>query len=716
MARRTAGRELLEREGAFPLIQYQLVATVVWLLALEFWAIFAVAAVRSSSLQAAEQWLFSWNSSVLLLRTTVLITLVQALLVLWRLPKLQVRESMYAPAIFLLRAVFLYAMDHAVHALAGWAVLYSLQPVLGMGGSQQPLTSIGLLNGALFSLFAVLGGRNEIKYASVQFPRLARVRSILPRSLVSAVTLSLGASLVLCMFESGETVEELSVSSYFARLIMLSTSIQFTMFIGTELQEILLTENKRLSKCTKLPISEQDETILCAHLVSQTDPGSLEEALLSLPTEKVPDVLPYSSLLVKAKTIVGNFAPEGISNDFRRPRTLEASRDLHLWWERTHQANRMYETWELKKILRERRMEAVIQAIYNLDSVRPGLAFRLRGSLRGELDLARAKAFQDLAVSTEFHESRRRSLYNDHTSFHEVFDACSAAIDALTISLAVATRNAAIEPTHPMTKTGNSLIDVFVLGPSPGHPDFSDISKMKELAWQAQATSLRLRRKAWVSAEWWRGAVLSPFLNYDPVSVQFELEQEGEDNRLPRDGADTSGSSRGWEKQWKRQRQMQSHQWLGRFRSLFSRSPHQQISALFCDRARVMWAATTISNLVAFSVKEDELGTAANSVPVTLACLLSCLVAIDDYTKSGAFIGVAEPLVDPSKSLLAREEVLEVQFVLERAVYRISTVFQSRLRHFRFAAPLAERLASLTHFDNREENHIVNYDTRPFHL
>ena len=117
--------------------------------------------------------------------------------------------------------------------------------------------------------------------------------------------------------------------------------------------------------------------------------------------------------------------------------------------------------------------------------------------------------------------------------------------------------------------------------------------------------------------------------------------------------------------------------------SWFQRSSTQHTKALFGEAQIVMWACEGVADLAAKSVADDATAVVFDTLPTILCSLVGCLLAVEAYCVSGAFLGDALGGPSPPPELegkqLVRVHPRAVACAIERAIYRITTTFRREL-------------------------------------
>jgi hypothetical protein len=136
--------------------------------------------------------------------------------------------------------------------------------------------------------------------------------------------------------------------------------------------------------------------------------------------------------------------------------------------------------------------------------------------------------------------------------------------------------------------------------------------------------------------------------------------------------------------------------------SLLFRTPQQETQALFADAQLDIWTIDAVSTVCCRAALLVQVNRAAliNTVPTLLCSLLACLVAIEEYIKSPAFLGQKTAAPELQGHQLVRPHPKAVAFVLERAIYGLTTSFYDFLETFQFPpeyGPLMERFSSFRH-------------------
>jgi len=739
---------MVEAQGSTSVdLRYQIGALATWLIPFQFWLLIVwlwVATLRLGS------WLVAWPQFFAVFRTSLVISLLQFILIIDRHLGVCVRKNVYSDVVCLLRALVLRVRSHVFHAFVGTFTVYQFMELMSIevvtkkirgSFSLTQVLCVGGLCGFLYSFLFYFCGRNEILFPSLQQRGSSRMRRtlgpILYRGFLCAVAIT-------CVMR-GVVGRESHV--IYARVLLLSWLVFTSFDISAELYTVFMTSSKRIGDCTKFAVSEQEEVELLAKTLDSCEIGSFQEALLSFPFFAVVSPQQFdayrktrtdctcSKLMEYAKaheirTLEAQKLNISDQRGFAYERIKIQARDsLHAWWVQTCESivtnSITTSSWEQVVELRQRRFNAVVQAVYTADANQPGYAFSYcRERMGASKELIRARSFLDLAILSEFSPGRRRDLYIDRAAWFRVFEDCTSEIDALSITLMVATKYSALSPTVPVSGKGGSLLDVFVLGPSPDDENWMDTKQEKRrLAWKAEMAARKLRRQPWVSPAWWKSVFVSEFLEYDPLGTQFLLEQEEEKvkssrkkqntnvvpddpvsvgnlrhRRKPNDTADVCGEDSrrfAWEQQWERQQNAKSNRLVRFVKSFLFRTPNQRTSALLSDSQTIMWSITALGNLVFKSFREDPSGNVAPTVPASLICLLECLVAIDAYVGSPAFWGSVDPPPELEGNQLCRMEVMSIQFVLERAVFSIAETFHERLSSMVLPARLTAKLESL---------------------
>jgi hypothetical protein len=96
-----------------------------------------------------------------------------------------------------------------------------------------------------------------------------------------------------------------------------------------------------------------------------------------------------------------------------------------------------------------------------------------------------------------------------------------------------------------------------------------------------------------------------------------------------------------------------------------------------------MWACEGVADLAAKSVADDATAVVFDTLPAILCSLVGCLLAVEAYCVSGAFLGDALGGPSPPPELegkqLVRVHPRAVACAIERAIYRITTTFRREL-------------------------------------
>ena len=137
-------------------------------------------------------------------------------------------------------------------------------------------------------------------------------------------------------------------------------------------------------------------------------------------------------------------------------------------------------------------------------------------------------------------------------------------------------------------------------------------------------------------------------------------------------------------------------------RNLLFRTPQQETQALFADAQLDIWTIEAVSSVCCRAALLIQLNRAAliNTVPSLLCSLLACLIAVEEYIKSPAFLGQKTAPPELHGHQLVRPHPKALAFVLERAIYGLTTGFYDFLESFEFPpqyGKLMERFASFRH-------------------
>ncbi|GBG26390.1 Nucleoporin NDC1 [Hondaea fermentalgiana] len=708
------------RGGWRELLLFQFMALGVWLVPVVFWMLLCAAALLSGQWKI---WVTKGAVFARLLAHASSLALVLLLTVGVRHRFSTVRREIFSRVVNILRGLVQPLVVHVLHGAVGYlsaSLLLALESVaarkaLSRSAGDQVLvweasylSLCGVSSGIVFSMIFFIGDRARIVFPRNEQKRHVRLRKALSIVLVRSLTLAMMASTaatVLGHILYGKSPADMAWA-VLARGVLVAWFVAACLDASAELYSVFMTENKRIGMCTRFPVGMREESVLLAQCTTLCDPGSLEEALLCFPlsiASSRSSMLSFRSankemggLLEFAKAYEMT-AQQKQQQQERQPQSaaraaavVDARAALRQWWvdtcETVSLASQTAEEWEQLVTLRRRRLNTVLQAIYTSDAAQLGFPFWHRERLNPAQEVVRARAFFDLASLSEFDEDRRRDIYEDAETCIRVMESCMAVVDALTLTLTVASRYSALEPTLPTSKGGQPLRDVFVLGPAPSETNGLDPKIKRDLAWKAELAARRLRRQPWLSLDWWLFTVQSQFKAHDPIAAQFAFDQETSDRpeaTTASSRADTSKSGVGarssWEQQWERRRAQRSQRWLHAIKSQFCRTPKQQTDALLGDDQVVRAAVVALGNLALHSRSEDQFGHVARLVPATLESLQGCLKVLDLYSASPAFLGEAVAASGMQDNKLTRAQVVELRFAVERSVFAIRKTFHEWL-------------------------------------
>ncbi|KAL1916546.1 uncharacterized protein VTP21DRAFT_5737 [Calcarisporiella thermophila] len=116
---------------------------------------------------------------------------------------------------------------------------------------------------------------------------------------------------------------------------------------------------------------------------------------------------------------------------------------------------------------------------------------------------------------------------------------------------------------------------------------------------------------------------------------------------------------------------------------LFAETGERQAQRVFSNWQLVIWAAQVLSRLTAASYHEDQYGVVQRDIPRVLECLLTCLMATEEFLQR-----------PPDKRKRARvvQETHAVVTAIEACIYEIVVVFYESLGEMRFPPRIAQRL------------------------
>ena len=136
--------------------------------------------------------------------------------------------------------------------------------------------------------------------------------------------------------------------------------------------------------------------------------------------------------------------------------------------------------------------------------------------------------------------------------------------------------------------------------------------------------------------------------------------------------------------------------------NMLFRTPQQETQALFAGAQLDIWTIEAVSAVCCRAALLVQVNRAAliNTVPTLLCSLLACLIAVEEYIKSPAFLGQKTAAPELQGHQLVRPHPKALAFVLERAIYGLTTSFYDFLETFQFPpeyGPLMGRFASFRH-------------------
>lgn len=693
------------------LLAFQALSLGAWLIPVSFWGILICAALTSGEISP---WLSSFALFARVLASASVLSCISLLLCGVRHVHSHVRRSPYSRLVSLLRGALLAVPSHLLHVIFGYAVAIAVLGVIRLSPREQVFvanspaayaessSSLAAWGGAasclVFSLTFFSADRSQIVFPKIQQRRFLHVRKALLRSILrSAIISCVGVFFMITAFQATASDEEdyCADGGMIARTLLVAWLTVFIVDAGAEMYVVFMTEHKRLSMCTRGEIGDEEEATILAACMEMCDAGSLEEALLSFPMR----IGMSRNAIVKFRetSAVGNLLSFAKAHEMRSRNPAlqvslnDADSQLRQWWVDTCEAvsfsSQPSEAWEQFATLRKRRFNTVLQSIYTADAARLGYPFWNRLPLKPSKEIIRARAFFDLATLSEFDEDRRRVLYNSPETCLRTIESCMAVVDAVTLVLTVASRYAALEPTLPSSQTGQPLRDVFVLGPAPSETQGLDPKIKRDLAWKAELASRRLRRQPWLSLDWWISSIQSQFQEHDPVATQFSLGQgivdslDAVSSGLRNDGVNGEALGSSERAHHLYQHAQGSHRWLLTLKSQFCRTPEQQTEAILGDDQVVRAAVVALGNLAMHSRKEDQSGYVARAIPAILECLIECEQALDAYCDSPAFFGKVMTGQFKKNMRIARSQVVELRFCIERSVFAIRKAFHKRLPH-----------------------------------
>ena len=136
--------------------------------------------------------------------------------------------------------------------------------------------------------------------------------------------------------------------------------------------------------------------------------------------------------------------------------------------------------------------------------------------------------------------------------------------------------------------------------------------------------------------------------------------------------------------------------------SVFFRTPQQETQALFADAQLDIWTIEAVSTACCRAARIIQVHKAAliSTVPTLLCSLLGCLISIEEYVKSPAFLGQKTSPPELHGHQLVRPQPKALGFVLERAIYGLVTSFYELLETFDFPPEYGSLLARFAGFQH----------------
>lgn len=415
------------------------------------------------------------------------------------------------------------------------------------------------------------------------------------------------------------------------------------LLLSEKIFNIFITENRSLSESqlddpiALLPGGRDKATgaVIRSLLdnLKLSDRSTIEEALNSLPitwppvtslTNPIP--CPSSSLMEYASIASGN------------ARTCDDARKNNVeWWISCHKqqddecrskelslnpSSEMKSFWKGLSSLYEARYAAVLQAVYSIDAMEQGKAFKDRKSLPGKDHLLRVRSFIELKEVSKLYDPKKntellvpsetgKAIKNNDFQWIDLLSSLTAVIDSLSISVQVASKMHAIHPTPPRSEKTTALM----LGPSP--KKIASLTKDQKIAyeWEAEMAAHKYRTRQWITYGWWYSQLLCEFYEYDPLNA-YRLEKEKIHNPNATVLRDSLSKSIPWT----------------------IRTPSEQTDAIFADYVVIICAIDSIKILFEKSYEGNQPHQIViHSVPMTLICLSNCFRSINEYEKSAVF-------------------------------------------------------------------------------
>jgi len=210
----------------------------------------------------------------------------------------------------------------------------------------------------------------------------------------------------------------------------------------------------------------------------------------------------------------------------------------------------------------------------------------------------------------------------------------------------------------------------------------------KALAWRAEAAARKRRFRPWVSKAWWNAVLFSEFSEHDPVYRQRELFEEKSRGLID------NGRLHAWERQWQHQQKMSSWAWYRMVKDWSKRTPEECTSALCADSQIILMSIQILSDMVIASKKEDEVGVVHYTIPMILSCLLDCVIGLEDYIKSPAFLGTNDAISDHEYSISSRKDLFSIRDQMDQSIYKLTGSLGKQLENFPYLEDQANLLAS----------------------
>lgn len=538
-----------------------------------------------------------------------------------------------------------------------------------------------LVCGMAYSLNFSLTHAGCLRFPPIQLKRFTRLRLEFPGVLVRSFVFSIWVVGVVALFLGiSHTFQritywlinsllDVAVSELFpsraavANAIVLCWQSLTLCSIAAQLYEIFMTEAKPLSASTPLPISAEKEVDLLIDSIRLCETGSVVEAMLSFP---LPDLALKEQLTKSTDRLI----PSALMLQAKGESDMS---EFLQWWQLVigSLANQgVSPMWEQFCLLREKRLDAVTQALYTCDSKLLGNLFRDRKPLRNALDIVKARALLDLSLLSEFSPQRRRNILSRTRSgrmaWVELADTLLCSLDTLTVLLRVSVKMCALEPTLPVDENGIQQAEAYVLGPAPREEKSISEKERKAFAWRVEGAVRKWKYRPVLSRGWWQENLLSELHEFNPITLQRQLFEEKSHRMKSHEHAPA------WERQWHHQQKLHSRRWLRRLISFFKRTPLQCTEALFAEGQSITWATRSLCNMITASKKEDQFGVVQPTIPMILASLLDCTQAIEDYKNSPAFLGSTDPLPELEGNKLCRKTVDSVMAECDDALYRLT--------------------------------------------